>query len=194
MDNVFANIEDSYLSGSETIRNSNYVVLTGCSGGGKSTLLTKLASRGFRVVVEPGREIVREQTAINGRGLPWVDLDLFLELALSRYMHSFLAEKERQDYVFFDRGILDAVQPDRNQGAHFSQAASKFRYAEKVFFLPPWKEIYKNDPERKHTFDDAVHEYNSLLKSYKNYGYQVILVPKAPVEERVNFILGHLNS
>ncbi|MPT22826.1 MAG: ATPase, partial [Starkeya sp.] len=38
-----------------------FVVISGCSGGGKSTLLTELARRGFAVVEEPGRRIVAEE-------------------------------------------------------------------------------------------------------------------------------------
>jgi predicted ATPase len=35
-----------------------FVVISGCSGGGKSTLLAELARRGYRTVEEPGRRIV----------------------------------------------------------------------------------------------------------------------------------------
>ena len=37
---------------------SRHVILSGCSGGGKSTLLADLAGRGFGTVSEPGRRIV----------------------------------------------------------------------------------------------------------------------------------------
>ena len=37
---------------------SRHVVLSGCSGGGKSALLAELSSRGFETVEEPGRRIV----------------------------------------------------------------------------------------------------------------------------------------
>ena len=35
-----------------------FIILSGCSGGGKSTLLAELARRGFATVEEPGRRIV----------------------------------------------------------------------------------------------------------------------------------------
>ncbi|SEI08083.1 AAA domain-containing protein [Rhizobium tibeticum] len=38
-----------------------FVILSGCSGGGKSTLLAELAKRGFAVAEEPGRRIVKQQ-------------------------------------------------------------------------------------------------------------------------------------
>lgn len=44
-----------------------HVVLSGCSGGGESTLLAELASRGFETGAEPGRKIL--QQALNGAGV-----------------------------------------------------------------------------------------------------------------------------
>src|SRR4051812_12024080 len=99
-------MENDYLS--ETvfpIVKNNYVIISGCSGGGKSTLLTELAARGYRVVAEPGRQVVKEQTAIGGNGLPWVNLEKFLELILSRYLYQFNFQKEADQIIFFDRGI-----------------------------------------------------------------------------------------
>jgi putative ribosome biogenesis GTPase RsgA len=39
-----------------------FVVISGCSGGGKSTLINELRRRGYRVVEEPGRRIVALRT------------------------------------------------------------------------------------------------------------------------------------
>jgi predicted ATPase len=50
-----------------------FVVISGCSGGGKSTLLAELRGRGYAVVEEPGRRIVREELEGRGAALPWVD-------------------------------------------------------------------------------------------------------------------------
>ena len=53
----------------------NAVVISGCSGGGKSTLIAELSRRGFAVVSEPGRRIVAEELAGDGKSLPWVSLE-----------------------------------------------------------------------------------------------------------------------
>ncbi len=165
---------------------------SGCSGGGKSTLLSELEHRGYKVLAEPGRQIVKEQEAIGGKALPWNDLNAFLELALSRYLHTFVAERDSKHPVFFDRGVIDSVQLSDKQPKNFDQAAKKFRYNRKVFMLPPWKEIYKEDAERKHNFEDALREYEELQIKYMNYGYDVILIPKGSVSERTDFILKNL--
>jgi predicted ATPase len=46
------------------------VVISGCSGGGKSTLLAELAQRGYGVVEEPGRRIVREELDAHSPNTP----------------------------------------------------------------------------------------------------------------------------
>lgn len=98
-------MEDQYLSETNfPIVKNHYVVISGCSGGGKSTLLSELASRGYPIVLEPGRQIVKEQLAIEGDALPWVNLDKFLELVLSRYLYAFNSQKGDQT-IFFDRII-----------------------------------------------------------------------------------------
>ena len=49
------------------------VVISGCSGGGKSTLLAELARRGYAVVEEPGRRIIVDETL-----RPEADMEAFL--------------------------------------------------------------------------------------------------------------------
>lgn len=185
------NLEDSYLA-ETTVQKDNFYVITGCSGGGKSTLLSDLSQRGYEVVPEPGRQIVKEQKSISGFGIPSLDLNHFLELALSRYLFQFNARKDEKKIVFFDRGILDALQPGIPQGGHYKRAAEKFRYNKKVFIVPPWPEIYKKDRERENSYEEALEEYEGILEKYKNFSYEVILVPKVSVKERGDFILSHI--
>ncbi|MGA8163868.1 MAG: AAA family ATPase [Waddliaceae bacterium] len=188
-------LEDTYLDEINfPIVNNNFVVISGCSGGGKSSLLSELANRGYGVVLEPGRQIVKEQTIIEGTALPWVDLKKFLDLALSRYLFQYNSTKEHQQFVFFDRGIVDALQLNQSQPKYFENAARKFRYNRLVFLVPPWKEIFSSDAERKHSFEASKREFDELLIKYKNFGYETILVPKLSVKERTDFILEKLES
>ena len=48
-----------------------FVVLSGCSGAGKSSLLSELGRRGFPIYEEPSRQVVKEQLYIGGDALPW---------------------------------------------------------------------------------------------------------------------------
>jgi predicted ATPase len=60
-----------------------FVVISGCSSGGKSTLLAELGRRGYTVVEEPGRRIVKGELAGDGLALPWVDATAFLRRAVA---------------------------------------------------------------------------------------------------------------
>lgn len=170
-----------------------FVVLSGCSGGGKSTLIEALGVRGHATVAEPGRRIVREQLAGGGTALPWIDLAAFARRAITLA----LADRERApqtgEWVFFDRGLVDAAAAlTVATGEPLIEAPVVHRYHRRVFLTPPWPETHEADPERRNGWDDAVAEYEHLAVLYPALGYEVIVLPRAPVEERVDFILGGL--
>jgi predicted ATPase len=73
--------------------------------------------------------------------------------------------------------------------AHFRAAAERFRYNRKVFVAPPWPEIFANDAERKQSLSEAVRTHAAAVQIYEEYGYETVPLPKAPVEERVRFVL-----
>jgi predicted ATPase len=95
--------------------------------------------------------------------------------------------------VFFDRGLPDVAGYLRLSALpvppHVESAARTHRYNGRVFILPPWREIFRQDRERKQDFGEAVRTYETMVRTYKDYGYERIDVPPAPVDERVRFIL-----
>ena len=77
-----------------------FVLISGCSGGGKSTLLAELARRGFATVEEPGRRIVREERERDGTGLPWIDLPTFARRAIEMAEADYASAAELPGPVF----------------------------------------------------------------------------------------------
>lgn len=71
-------------------------------------------------------------------------------------------------------------------------SGKRFRYHRTVFVAPPWPEIYENDTERKQTREEAERTYASVSSAYLDYGYELVELPRVPVEERVAFVLRHL--
>ena len=63
-----------------------------------------------------------------------------------------------------------------------------------MFLTPPWPEIYRTDPERRHGLDMALTEYSRLLQTYSSLGYEVSILPKVGVEERADFVLRTLET
>lgn len=187
--------KDPYLNETNfPIIKNNYVVVSGCSGGGKSSLLSELANRGYLVVHDAGRQIIKEQKIIEGDAMPTMNFEKFLELALSRSLFHFNSQKETDQYIFFDRGIIDSIQLDLKPSESFKRAGEKFRYNRHVFLVPPWEEIFTKDAERKHDFEETQLEFEKHLIAYKHFGYETSIIPKISVQERVDFVLEKLKA
>jgi len=175
-------------------KSNRHVVLSGCSGGGKSTLLAELARRGFRTVPEPGRRIVEEELRGDGRALPWVDLAAFARRAIELAHSDRIPLSDASDWVFFDRGLVDAAAALQHATGDPASAIleQSERYHRHVFMAPPWPEIYAMDSARRHGLADAVAEYRRLLATYGEFGYEPIILPKVGVEARAEFVLRHI--
>jgi predicted ATPase len=166
-------------------------VISGCSGGGKSTLLSELARRGYSVVEEPGRRIVREEGKGDGTALPWVDGVAFARRAIATALADWAQARSMSGWVFFDRGLIDAAAGlEHLTGEPAVVRVGRTRhYHRRVFLAPPWPEIFAADAERRHDLDAATAEYERLLSAYPSLGYEVINLPKASVPERADFVL-----
>ena len=169
-----------------------FVVITGCSGGGKSTLLEELARRGYATVEEPGRRIVREELAGDGQALPWIGGGLaFLRRAVAMSLADRVVAEALEGWVFFDRGLIDAASGITMLTGEpaLTELGHAHRYNRKVFMTPPWPEIYVTDAERRHALADAEPEHHRLLGEYPTLGYEPVILPKVSVAERCDFIL-----
>jgi predicted ATPase len=185
--------EANYVAGNPQFNGGDrLVVLSGCSGGGKSTLLAEMASRGYQVYPEPGRQIVKEQLSIGGDGLPWENSHKFAELCVSRALFFYNTAVPVDKPVLFDRSIVDNISGMERIGIPMHQslqvALQRYRYARRVFMVPPWKELFAHDAERRHSFEDAEAEFVSLQKAYTALGYEVMLIPKGTPGERASFL------
>ena len=170
-----------------------YFVITGGPGSGKTSLLDALAARGYQRSSEAGRALIQQQVAIGGRALPWRDPLAFAEQMLSWEIRSYQMAEQAPGLVFFDRGVPDVAGylrllnmpvPD-----HVRKAAQIFRYNLLVFLAPPWPEIYTQDRERRQHFDEAVRTCEALRATYSDLGYEIHELPRAPIDERVSFVL-----
>jgi predicted ATPase len=62
-----------------------------------------------------------------------------------------------------------------------------YRYHRHVFLAPPWPEIYVTGSERRHGLDAGIAEYQRLIEAYPALGYEVTILLKISVAERVEF-------
>ena len=176
---------------------SRFVVLSGCSGGGKSTLLAELARRGHTIVEEPGRRIVAAETACGGLALPWIDMAGFLARAHALAQADLaMAAQAPPGWVFFDRGLVDAACGLAHEtGAPALEGLGPGApYHPLVFLTPPWPEIYVTDSERRHDIGAALAEYDRLIEAYRGIGHQVEILAKVDVARRADHMLDLLGS
>jgi len=178
----------------ETEGEPRHVILSGCSGGGKSTLLAELGRRGFDTVDEPGRRIVAEEQRGTGEALPWVDLEAFARRAIAMSLADRARVAGSGRWVFFDRGLIDAaVALNHAAGVPLAETLCGHpRFYPKVFLTPPWPEIYRTDDERQHALSEGVREYDRLRDAYVRLGYDTVILPKTDVGSRAVFVLRHL--
>ena len=173
---------------------NRFVVISGCSSGGKSTLLAELGRRGHAVVDEPGRRIVKDELAGDGLALPWVDPKAFLRRTVAMALADQASAIASDGWVFFDRGLIDATAGLQHLTGEplLEKLGQSHRYHRRVFLAPPWPEIYVQDAERRHGLDAAISEYSRLLEVYPALGYEVSILPKVSVAQRADFVLDRL--
>lgn len=181
------------------LQKKNFYAITGGPGVGKTTLLNELAKHKIKIVPENAREIIKQQMADNGDGLPWKNSVLYASLMLKADFQSYNAISESDSEIyFFDRGILDTVCYANMVGLGVSEEmdslGKKLLYNKKVFILPPWKEIYHTDSERKQSWDEALFTFKKMKETYADYGYELIEVPPDTVQNRAKFILEQIGN
>ncbi|WP_134091401.1 AAA family ATPase [Olivibacter sp. XZL3] len=176
----------------------NFYVITGGPGVGKTGVIDALKSQGFLTVPEDARPIIREQLATGGDGLPWRNKERYARLMLKASLKSYdeMCKTDTSNPVFFDRGILDTICYMTMEQIPISKPVidhvNSRPYHKHVFILPPWKEIYGTDRERKQSWEDAELTFEAMRETYLRFGYQVIEVPRGGIADRVQFITNHL--
>ena len=135
---------------------------------------------------------MKEQQAVDGDRLPWKNATKFAELCVSRAIYFYNSAILLNPPVFFDRSVIDNISGIERLGlslpVYFPQTLVRYRYAHRVFMVPPWREIFAQDAERQRSYADAEQEFYGLQKAYRANHYEVILIPKMPVKERADFI------
>jgi predicted ATPase len=167
------------------------VIVTGGPGAGKTTLLTELAARGYATVEESARAIIAERLA---RGeSPRPDALAFAREILRRDIEKYVSQARTSEWVFFDRGLIDALgmlhEASPLPSIELKGALASYPYHATAFVLPPWEAIYANDAERDQSFAEAVDVHARIVRWYRSCGYVLDEVPCLPVAQRAEYVL-----
>ncbi len=167
-------------------------VLTGGPCAGKTTTLKVLALRGYGILTETAREIIEKEVAKGSDVLPWKNQKKFQEaVAWKQLWKEFFVDNDIP--IFLDRGLNDGYGYSVLEKVTVPKIITWFgknRY-DKIFLLDPLP-FYELDNSRteNQSFAYAVHE--EIRKAYIRFGYDIIIVPVLPTEERANFIIERL--
>lgn len=168
------------------------IVITGGGGSGKSSLIEFLIEQGFCAIREAAREQIRLSLEGNSNALPWEDIIAFSKLVQNQMILDYHKFPEAE-YCFYDRCLLDVLSYLRLDGREaypdLQQAINAHSYFNTVFILPPWREIFTKDDERMEDFEETVAAFEMIRKTYQDFGYVVVEIPKGTIESRADFIL-----
>lgn len=179
------------------------IVITGGPSVGKTSLIEYLESLGYVCFPEVIREFTMEETEnkttehLKSNPIVFADDSMRFNRRLiagrSKQYQDSLLLKER--YIFFDRGLPDVLAYmdyfDQSYDATFTKVCEEMPY-DMVFILPPWETIFAKDGERYESFEELLQLTDCLTERYTHFGNVPIVVPKATVAKRVEFILDQL--
>jgi len=168
-----------------------HVIVTGGPGAGKTTLLAALADLGYITVEESARAIIAERLC---RGeSPRPAPVAFAREILRRDIEKYLRQPLTSKWVFFDRGIVDALgmvhEVSPLSDLELQATLALYPFHPSVFILPPWEAIYATDAERDQSFAEALHVHAKVVAWYRSCGYDLHEVPRLSVPQRAAHVL-----
>ena len=165
---------------------TNWVIVTGAPRSGKTKFIERLAFEGYRICPEAARIVIDE----------YASKQEALDCGTKDFERLIFEEKLRaenrfnpKEVVFWDRGPIDSIAfsqlYNRNLEKEFS---SKIGYHYKTILFMSELGEYKEDYATIENKHQAVELEKILKKAYKEFGYEMIEVPKMDIESRVAFV------
>jgi len=172
------------------------IIITGGPGTGKTSLIEELKKNNFKCFDEISREITLKYRKKGIEQLFLSDPNLFSQELLNGRIQQFNKSINLQaDCVFFDRGIPDIIAYLNFKKVDLSkkilESVDKYKY-DMIFLLEPWEDIYSSDIIRYESFDQVITIDSYIKNTYKEFGYNPIIVPKDNIKNRVDFVINSL--
>lgn len=175
------------------MRETNWYVLTGGPGSGKTTTVNLIGNRGYKTTIEHARHYIDTQRQ-KGKTVEEIRKSQEeFQLGVLEMQIEQEAILDPADTVFLDRALPDALAYYYFLGLavneRLSEALKIYRYR-KVFILEclPFVQDYARREDKK--AQKEIHEL--LIKVYSDLKYPISYVPVLPPNKRVDYILQSL--
>ncbi len=172
---------------------TNWIVITGTSSSGKTSLINELGKRKFKIEPEVPRILI--QTKLDS-GLSLDDIlkdEQSLEIEITKQEEINQDKRNPNDVIFLDRSSGDRIGYDRYLGMDTTESfriASKYKFKD-VFIFDPLP--FEKDGVRLENQEQAMILDKLFEQGYIDLGYSPIRVPVMSIEDRASMILRHCN-
>lgn len=174
---------------------TNWFVITGAPGSGKTKVLLELSSRGYRVSHDVSRAHLEEQFKIVGDKYKIREDEFTLQRDILWKMIVAEEAQPKEDVVFLEYALPDNLAfwklANLSLISEVVRAAERYRYKH-IFLLENLP--LSNDYIRTETTDYQNEMYSELQVIYKSLGYTPTIIPAGSIDERIKVILGVLHS
>jgi len=187
-----ADLADSYDKRLLHVAPAKRYILTGAPGSGKTSVINKLSTRGFSTVPEAATTVI-VQAQHEGVVAPWKNADFINTITLLQRQRQLDALSGLQ---FYDRSPICSYALSRYLGFppslclidEINRIVHEKIYEKQVFFVVNLG-FMVNTQVRQISFQDALRFEYLHIEAYQEWGYEMIMIPVASVEERCERIL-----
>ncbi|MGD9684574.1 MAG: AAA family ATPase [Candidatus Obscuribacterales bacterium] len=161
------------------------IVITGGPSVGKTTIISLLQTRGYRVVHEIATQVIKE-----GKILPWADRGKFQAEVLRRQMGAESSILDFDKPVFLDRGAFDGEAYylyDRMPVPPIFSTIDPSQY-DVAFLVEPLAFFDANDVRRE-DLEFTLEITKIIEQCYRDKRIKVIRVPAMEPDMRVDFVI-----
>ena len=106
-------------------------------------------------------------------------------------------KKQISENTFYDRGVHDVLAYLNYIKVKYddllTKKAEKIKY-DKVFILPPWKDVYRQDEIRYESFNESVKIHDEIVKIYNFFKMKIIILKTGTIDQRIENILEFINK
>jgi predicted ATPase len=166
-------------------------ILTGAPGSGKTAILRQLELNGHAIVEEAATDVIALRHAL-GYPEPWRSPDFADDILALQLRRQHAAPTGARGATFFDRSPICTLALSRHLGRAASRdlleevkrLAAQHLYERMVFFVRN-QGFVQATAARRISFEDALTFERVHELTYREFGFELIDIPAAPLPVRV---------